>query len=239
MERNLFGGEEEIKDRWKEYFEKLLNMKGVGNEGGEEEPKRYVNVEPEIKSSSLQEVKEAIKYMRNNNAQGEDAITAEMIKYGVGKLLLRLYQLIIKIWEQEELLENWKMVHYIPIHKKGDKTLCQNCRGIALLMVVYKIFAKILAGRMTLYMEEVVGDYQCGFRKNRSTTDQIFAVRQILEKCYEHNVDIHMLSVDFKQAYDSVYKMKLIEILYSFGILGKLVRLIEISLTHTRGKLVI
>jgi hypothetical protein len=88
-----------------------------------------------------------------------------MIKYGGEKLLVRLYQLIIKILEKEELPENWKMVNYIPIHKKGDKTLCPNKRGIALLMVVYKIFAKILAGRMTLYMEEVVGDYQCGFQK--------------------------------------------------------------------------
>jgi sorting nexin-29 len=60
----------------------------------------------------------------------------------------------------------------------------------------------------------------------------------ILEKCYEHDVDIYMLFVDFKQAYDSVNRKKLIEILYSFRIPGKLVRLIEISLTHTRGKAV-
>jgi hypothetical protein len=215
-------------------------MKGVGNEGEEEEePKRYVNVEPEIESPSLQELKEAIKYLRNNMAPGEDAMTVEMIKYGGEKLLLRLYQLIIKIWEKEELPENWKMVNYIPIHKKGDKKLCQNYRGIAILMVVYKIFAKILAGGMTLYTEEVVGDYQCGFLKNRSTIDQIFAVRKILEKCHEYDADIHMLFVDFKQAYNSVYRKKLIEILYSFGIPGKLVRLKEISLTHTRGKVVI
>jgi hypothetical protein len=35
-EGNLLGGEEEINDRWKEYFEALLYMKGVGNEGEEE-----------------------------------------------------------------------------------------------------------------------------------------------------------------------------------------------------------
>jgi hypothetical protein len=80
-ERNLLGGEEEIKDRRKEHFEGPLNMKGVGNEEEEKEPERYVNVEPEIESPSLQEIKEAIKYLRNNKAPGEDAITAEMIKY--------------------------------------------------------------------------------------------------------------------------------------------------------------
>jgi hypothetical protein len=106
-------------------------------------------------------------------------------------------------------------------------------------MVVHKIFAKILAGRMILYMVEVVGHYKHGFQKNGSMIDQIFVVRQILEKCYEHDVDILMLFEDFKQAYDSVYRKKLNEILYRFGIPGKLVRLIKISLTHTRGKVVI
>jgi hypothetical protein len=38
---------------------------------------------------------------------------------------LRLYGIIIKIWENEELPENWKMVNYIPIHKKGDETLSE------------------------------------------------------------------------------------------------------------------
>jgi hypothetical protein len=42
--------------------------------------------------------------------------------------------------------------------------LCQNYRGIALLIVTYKLFSRILACRMTPYMEEVVGDYQCGFK---------------------------------------------------------------------------
>jgi hypothetical protein len=57
------------------------------------------------------------------------------------------------------------MTNYVPIYKKGDKTICQNYRVIALLMVTYKLFSRILSCRMTPYMEEVVDDYQCGFRK--------------------------------------------------------------------------
>jgi hypothetical protein len=70
-------------------------------------------------------------------------------------------------------------------------------------------------------------------------TDQIFAVRQILDICYECDVDIHMLFIDFKQAYDSIYRSKLIEILYCFGIPRELVRLVEMSLTHIKGKVII
>jgi hypothetical protein len=41
------------------------------------------------------------------------------------------------------------------------------------------------------YVEEMLGDYQCSFRKGRSTTDQIFCLRMILEVACEYKVDIH------------------------------------------------
>jgi hypothetical protein len=48
------------------------------------------------------------------------------------------------------------------------------------------------------------GDHKCGFRRNRSTTDQIFYIRQILEKNSEYNGTVHQLFIDFRKAYDSV-----------------------------------
>jgi hypothetical protein len=41
-------------------------------------------------------------------------------------------------------------------------------------------------------------------RHNRSTTDQIFCIRQILYNKWEYNVTVHQLYTDFKKAYDSV-----------------------------------
>jgi hypothetical protein len=57
---------------------------------------------------------------------------------------------------------------------------------------------------LTPYVDEIIGDHQCGFRRNRSTTDQIFCIRQILEKKWEYNGTVHQLFIDFKKAYDSV-----------------------------------
>jgi hypothetical protein len=70
----------------------------------------------------------------------------------------------------------------VPVHKKGDKTDCSNYRGISLLSTSYKILSNILLSRLIAYADEIIGDHQCGFRRNRSTTDQIFYIRQILEK---------------------------------------------------------
>jgi hypothetical protein len=69
----------------------------------------------------------------------------------------------------------------VPIHKKGDKTDCSNYRGISLLSTSYKILSNILLARLMPYADEIIGDHQCGFRCNRSTTDQIFYIWQILE----------------------------------------------------------
>ena len=115
----------------------------------------------------------------------------------------------------------------VPIHKKGDKTDCNNYRGISLLPTTYKILSNILLSRLIPYAEENIGDHQCGFRRNRSTTDHILCIRQILEKNWEHNEAVHQLFIDFKKAYDSVRREALYNILIEFGIPKKLVRLLK------------
>ena len=78
-----------------------------------------------------------------------------------------------------------------------------------------------------------MGEHQCGFRLNRSTTDHIFCIRQILEKKWEHNETVHQLFIDFKKAYDSVGTEALCHTLIEFGIPIKLVRLIKMCLNET------
>ena len=58
--------------------------------------------------------------------------------------------------------------------------------------IVYKVFSNALNERLKKITENVLGEYQCGFRKNRNTSDQIFIIRQIMEKHYEHNQELHI-----------------------------------------------
>jgi sorting nexin-29 len=91
----------------------------------------------------------------------------------------------------------------------------------------------ILLARLTPYVNEVIGDHQCGFRHNRSTTDQIFYIRRILEKKWEYNGTVYQLFIDFKKAYDSVTREVLYNILLEFRIPQKLVRLIKMCFNET------
>jgi hypothetical protein len=67
-----------------------------------------------------------------------------------------------------------------------------------------EIFAKILYDRLLPYANATVQHCQAGFQSGKSTTDQLFALHQILEKCNEFNITIHHLFIDFKAAYDTI-----------------------------------
>ena len=72
--------------------------------------------------------------------------------------------------------------HKCPIHKKGDMIVCDNYRAITLLCTTYKILANILYVKLIPYAEEIIWGYQGGLQRGLSSVDQIFTMRQILEK---------------------------------------------------------
>ena len=72
------------------------------------------------------------------------------------------------------LLEKWKESIIVHIYKKGEKTNCTNYRGISLLLTSYNFFQYYI-----VILNDIIGDHQCGFGRNRSTADQIFCMREI------------------------------------------------------------
>jgi hypothetical protein len=49
------------------------------------------------------------------------------------------------------------------------------------------MLSNILLSRLSPYINEIIGDHQCGFRRNTSATNQIFCIRQLLENKREYN----------------------------------------------------
>jgi hypothetical protein len=120
--------------------------------------------------------------LKKYKSPGSDQILAELYQAGGETLVYVIHKLIISIWNKEEMPDQWKESIIVPINKTGDKTDCNNYRGISLLSTSYNILSNILLPRLSPYIDEIIGDHQCLFRLNRSTTDQIFCIRQILEK---------------------------------------------------------
>jgi len=72
------------------------------------------------------------------------------------------------------------------------------------------------------------------FMDERSTTNQIFTLRQILQKCREYRVPTHHLFIDFKSAYDTIDRKELWKIMDENGFPGKLTRLIKATMERVQ-----
>jgi len=101
------------------------------------------------------------------------------------------------------------------------------------LKLTFRILSIILLLRLTPYAEEIIRDHQCGFRRERSTTQHIFCIPHILEKKWEYIKATHQLYKDFKKACDSVRREVLYNILIEFGFPMVLVWLIKMCMPET------
>ena len=87
--------------------------------------------------------------------------------------------------------------------------------------------------------EEATGESQFGVRPGRGTVDAIFIVRQVIEKAQEHRVPLHFNFVDFKAAFDTVWRKALWKMMIAIGIDPKIVRIIESLYNETECAVVI
>jgi len=118
--------------RWRKYFSQLFNVHGVKDVGQAE----IHTAEPLLPEPSASEVELAIDKLKSHKSPGIDQIPVELIKAGGRTICLEIHKLITSIWKKEKLPESI----IVPIHKKGDKTYCNNYRGISLLPTTYKFY---------------------------------------------------------------------------------------------------
>lgn len=232
-EGNLINDMEPILHRWAEYFSNLINNNDATPQNVVPD---YPSDEEEVSPPTRTEIERAIKSLKNHKAAGSDSIPAELFKAGGPELTAALHQLVLKVWSDEAMPDDWKEGIVCPFFKKGDMFQCQNYRGITLLNAAYKILSVILCNRLGPYMEEGVGEYQCGFRKDRSTIDQIFGLRQIMEKTYEYNIWTWYLFIDFKSAYDKVQRPALWNAMREIGIPTKLINMAKMTMTDITSR---
>ncbi|KAL1255575.1 hypothetical protein QQF64_013636 [Cirrhinus molitorella] len=100
---------------------------------------------------------------------------------------------------------------------KGDRSDCNNYRGISLLSVVSKVFARVALARLQALASRVYPESQCGFRTGRSTVDMIFSLRQLQEKCQEQQMPLYIAFIDLTKAFDLVSRSGLFRLLQKIG----------------------
>ena len=92
----------------------------------------------------------------------------------------------------------------MPLFKKKDRKICDNYRGISLLSVPGKVLALILLDRLQTIIDPQLMEAQYRFRKGRGTVDQLWVVRQVVERATEYRNPLYLCFVDLTKVYDSI-----------------------------------
>ncbi|KAK6750210.1 hypothetical protein RB195_002293 [Necator americanus] len=212
----------------KEHFKILLNRLAPSAPELDHvhRPTYAVNEEPPTES----EVLVCIQKMKNGKSGGDDGISAEMLKYLPPSGIREMTKIIRSIWINERIPDSWRHTIIISLHKKLSVTDPRNYRGISLLRVMYKVIRsleRIILDRLIKHREEITRDEQAGFRPGRSTIDQVFIVRRLIEIWQRYSKPTQLAFLDFEAAFDSPHRGRLLNALRADGVPGKFVRLLD------------
>ena len=184
-------------NQWVEYYRNLLNEERP--EFKEDDTFTHKKLNWEV---SDEEVKYFLSIGKNGKATGPGGIHLEMLKYGGPKLTTLLTKLYNKILVGEEIPKDMKLGYISSIHKKGDRKICQNYRGICVMNPFIKTFSRIIKHRIEQQYRN--SEEQAGFTAGKSCVDHIFTLKILLEKCREKFKEIGLVFIDLEKAYDSV-----------------------------------
>ena len=210
--------DEDIRERWGQYFSWLMN----------EENPREETEERESNQGLTAPINEA-----ETEAVGSDEIPAEVWKclgwFGV----VTLCKLFNSIMITETIPSAWRDSILVPIFKeKGDIQECKNYRGIKLLTHTFKILERVLDRRVRECTD--IHESQFGFMPGRSTTDAIFILKQTIEQYREGQKDICVTFIDLEKAYDRVPREEIWRTMRERLVPEKYVKLVQDMYTGCR-----
>ena len=214
----------EVKNRWKEYIEELYkdeNANGTEEEGRMEIEEQIGEAKEDIGPELLEEeVRTAIKELKNDKTEGYDDIPAEMLKSLDEKAMKEIIKICQEIYTSGIWPEDYLHSIMVPIKKKPNATRCEDHRTISLITHASKILIRILTKRLQAKTDAIheIGDDQFGFRKGMGTRDAIGSLRVITERSCEIGKDVYICFVDYEKAFDRVDWKRLMKALRRVGV---------------------
>ena len=178
------------------------------------------------------ELVDTINNMKNNKASGVDNIPAETMKALMKDSISRQY--ILKCFNKaitEEVHQDWLVSRTTMIPKNNKPKILEH-RPIAVTVNSNKIICTILRKKIEDFLieKEIGYSNQFGFTEGGRVEHCMFMIDYITNMSYEkrgkRNRPLYLAFIDFKKAYDSIDRKKLIEVLIEYKINPQIIDLI-------------
>lgn len=219
----------------KEFYNFFKNVNTQGNSESEQCNTETYNTDFELSDDddskeinqliTESEVLSTAKSLKNNKSPGLDCIVNEHIKSTIHIMLPVYVKLFNLIFDTGIIPESWTTGVIKPIFKnKGSPEAPENYRPITLLSCFGKLFTAIINNRLKKYAEkyEIIGWSQSGFRKGYSTTENLFIIKSLIDIMQASKKKLFCCFIDFKQAFDTVWRVGLWKKTYSGRYNGKM-----------------
>ena len=194
---------------------------------------------------SIEEVEAAVRKLKLGRMAGPDGVRGELIRevYTVevvelpdGKVVCRhvydqeegsvlhdLTCLLRAAFEAGDVPPCWGSCFLSAVFKKGDPTVLDNYRGIAVGSAVGKVFSLVLHARLNGWAEDqgLRATGQAGFREGKCTNNHIFVLKHLIDRC-QGSDRVYACFIDFRKAYDLVRRDLLLQCLADMGLHGSM-----------------
>ena len=178
---------------------------------------------------SAKELKTQLDKMKNKKAPGQNRLQIELYKAAaqdeqcLEKMAIGLENTI----KNDQIPVSWKS-SITKLIAKNKKPTVKDFRPIALTDCSYKICMGIIKSKIESHLgsNNLDNDHQFGFMPKRRTMDSAYILSCIIEKSYKSKETLIITSIDFRKAFDSVNRDKLLEVMTKYKIHPKVIDLI-------------
>ena len=154
---------------------------------------------------TLDEAKFALKNMKNNRSPGNSGFTSEFFKFflsDIGVFLIRSINYGFRCGKLS-ITQRQGVITCIPKEGKNVQYL-SNWRPISLLNVSYKIASACISNRIKQVLDKILSDSQKGFLANKTISENIQLMYDILTYTEKEQIPGMLLLIDFHKAFDSI-----------------------------------
>ena len=163
-----------------------------------------------------------------------------LLKRLSSKLAPKLSVILRKLKRQGSFSNCWRSGNITPIPKGLTSSPSPNdYRPISITPILSKIFERLLAKRLALYLKPYLPETQFGFRKGLGTSDALLLLVHELQSALDQNYESRLVSLDFTAAFDTVNHKGLIFKMKSVGIGGRVLNILTDFLTDRQQRVVV
>lgn len=211
----------EIKETVEDFYKKLYGEKHINKDTMTEVLK---SIERRVDDSvllsqdfTILELNKHIKSFKAGKSPGEDGLPCEFYLTFWDILAPDLLTVFMDFEQLDRLPDSFRVGIVTLLHKNKDKNDLTNWRPITLLNFDCKLFSKILASRMSLFLEELIHPDQACAVPGRKITDSLVLIRDTICYARDRNIRLVVLNLDFEKAFDRVSHQYLFQVLQKMG----------------------